>query len=60
MYLYIGYVLLIGGGMVKVLMEGIGKAKYIYRGWSDGKRTLPLRELLLRMRDVPRFEGRDG
>lgn len=56
LYLYNEYVLLIGGGKMKLVSEGTGKASYIYRGWSDGSRTLPQRSLLLWMMDVPRFE----
>ncbi len=56
LYLYNEYVQLIGGGKMKLLSDGAGKARYIYRGWSDGLRTLPQRTLLLWMMDVPRFE----
>ncbi|MEY3442984.1 MAG: hypothetical protein RLZZ519_1265, partial [Bacteroidota bacterium] len=55
-YLYNEYVQLIGGGKMKLLSSGAGKSKYIYRGWSDGSKTLPLRTLLLGMKDVPVFE----
>jgi hypothetical protein len=57
-YMYNEYVLLIGGGKMKLLSEGAGKARYIYRGWSDGSKTLPLRSLLFGMMDVPMFAVR--
>jgi hypothetical protein len=56
LYLYNEYVQLIGGGKMKLLSSGAGKSKYIYRGWTDGSKTLPLRTLLLGMKDVPVFE----
>ncbi len=56
LYLYNEYVQLIGGGKMKLLSSGAGKSKYIYRGWTDGSKTLPLRTLLLGMKDVPVYE----
>lgn len=55
-YLYNEYVQLIGGGKIKLISDGGGRSKYIYRGWSNGSKTLPVRTLLLGMKDVPVFE----
>lgn len=55
LYTYNEYVLLIGGGKMKLLSEAAGRTKYIYKGWSDGSHTLPLRTQLLWMKETPRF-----
>jgi hypothetical protein len=55
LYFYNEYVLLIGGGKMKLVSDGTGKARYIYRGWSDGKRTLPSRPGLFWVKEIPLF-----
>lgn len=57
--LYNEYALLIGGGKMKILMNDVGRTKYVLRGWTDGTKTLPLRPLLLWPWDVPTFAPRE-
>jgi hypothetical protein len=53
LYYYNEYVLLIGGGKMKMLAEGIG---IIYKGWGDESHSLPVRTQLLGMKETPAFE----
>jgi hypothetical protein len=51
-YYYNEYVLLIGGGKMKVESE-VGT---LWKGWTDGKTTLPMRTLLFWAKEIPLFE----
>ncbi len=55
-YCYNEYVLLIGGGKMKILSQDVSRTRYIYRGWGDENNSLPLRPLLSWMKETPRFE----
>jgi hypothetical protein len=56
LYYYNEYVLLIGGGKFKVLSDTPKGSKYIYKGWGDESHTLPIRTLLLWMKETPQFQ----
>jgi len=56
LYYYNEYVLLIGGGKMKILADINGGSRYIYRGWGDETHSLPVRTLLFWMKETPRFE----
>lgn len=56
LYYYNEYVLLIGGGKMKInIIDLSGKSRYVPKGWSDGTRVLPVRTQLSAMKETPRF-----
>ncbi len=59
LYHYNEYVLLIGGGKMKILAENLSSSRYIYKGWGDETHSLPSRTLLFWMKETPRFEVSD-
>lgn len=51
-YYYNEYMLLIGGGKMKIKMES---GRYIYKGWGDESHRLPVRTPLYGMKETPRY-----
>jgi hypothetical protein len=54
LYTYNQYVLLIGGGKMKLIAE-VSRG-YVIKGWGDETHSLPARTLLHWMKETPRFE----
>lgn len=52
LYYYNEYMLLIGGGKMKIKMDN---GRYVYKGWGDESHRLPVRTQLYGMKETPRF-----
>jgi hypothetical protein len=52
LYYYNEYMLLIGGGKMKIKMDN---GRYVYKGWGDESHSLPVRTQLFGMKETPRY-----